>query len=187
MKQVKWLVLFLVALAGSNSALAHHSVAGEYGGAADPCTYIEGEVVEVNWTNPHVSMAIKTTAGHYEPGTVVWANSHPTHIALSESGMNASSVAVGDHVKMFGWQHLRGMPLFHMRAVQVNDGPMQSILAFADMWDIVRGNTDNGIEWALSLEGKSPGRMGPEMISMLKDLGYLGEDGNFSWNGQDPL
>lgn len=171
----------------SQPVLAHHSVAGEYGGAADPYTYIEGEVVQVKWANPHVAIAVQTTGGHYEPGTLVWANSHPTHIMLSESGMEASSVKVGDQVKIFGWQHLRGMPLFHMRAVQVNEGPMQSVLAFADMWDIVRGDTDNGIEWAKSLEGKSPNRMGSEMISMLRELGYLGEDGNFSWNGQEPL
>ena len=181
------LLATLLSVVTSASALAHHSIAGEYGGADYPYNYMEGEVVQVKWINPHISFAVRATSGYFSPDTIVWANSHPREIILTEGGMDENTVAVCDKVKIYGWEHLRGMPQFHIRAMAVNDSPMQSVLAFADMWDILRGNTNNHIEWAISLEGKSPGRMGPEMIEGLTAMGLIDERGRFSWNGQDPL
>lgn len=160
----------------SVAAHAHHSIAGEYGGAETPYNYVEGKVIDVAWTNPHISFTIESTGGYFGEGKIVRANSHPTHI-IAEYGMTADTLHVGDTVKMYGWEHQRGMPLFHLRALGVNDGPIRSTLTFADMWDLVRENTDNGITWSPQLVGSSPGRLGPEFTQMMKDKGLLDERG----------
>ena len=176
MKLLNKLMAVLAFTLVSLAAHAHHSIAGEYGGAGEPYNYVEGTVIDVAWTNPHISFTVETTDGYFGDGKVVRANSQPTHI-ISEYGMTADTHQVGDSVKMYGWEHQRGMPLFHLRALGVNDGPIQSTLTFADMWDLVRENTDNGIAWSPQLEGSSPGRLGPEFTQMMKDKGLLNERG----------
>lgn len=156
---------------------AHHSIAGEYGGAEAAYNYIEGTVVDTAWINPHISFTIETTSGYFGEGKIVRANSHPTHLMLDNYGMDPDTVQVGDTVKVFGWEHLRGMPLFHIRALGVNDGPIRSTLHYADMWDLVRGNLDNNIVWAPHLEGASPGRLGPEFVAKMEEAGLLNERG----------
>ena len=178
------IALLILSLVVPSMVFAHHSIRGEYGGADEEYTYIEGEVVDTRWINPHIAFAVRVTDGYYKPGTVVWANSHPIHIMESEANMGADTVAVGDRVAIYGWQHLRGQPAFHIRALKVNDGPMQSVLAFADMWDIYRGNTDNGITWAVSLEGKSVGRMGEDLVNGLREMGLVSAQGNFTFANQ---
>ena len=172
----KILAMTLMVFMGS-SAQAHHSIAGEYGGADYPYNYLEGTVVDVAWINPHIAFTIETTSGYFGEGKLVRANSHPTHLMADNYGMDTTTVSVGDSVKVFGWEHLRGMPLFHIRALGVNDGPIHSTLYFADMYDLVRGNLDNNIIWAPNLEGSSPGRLGPEFTAQMQEAGLLNERG----------
>ena len=169
-------VAFAMAVA-SSGAHSHHSIAGEYGGAEYPYNYIEGVVVDTAWINPHISFTIETTSGYFGEGTIVRANSHPTHLMKDNYGMDPDTVEVGDRVKVFGWEHLRGMPLFHIRALGVNEGPIRSTLHYADMWDLVRGNLDNNIVWAPHLEGASPGRLGPDFSAQMQEAGLLNDRG----------
>lgn len=176
MKLLTNLIAIVAFSVASLAAHAHHSIAGEYGGAETPYNYLEGKVIDVAWTNPHISFTVETTSGYFGENKIVRANTHPTHIAL-EYGFDADTLHVGDTVQIYGWEHLRGMPLVHVRAMGVNGGEIRSTLGFADMWDLVRDKTDNGIVWAPTTEGSSPGRLGPEFVQMMQDKGLLDERG----------
>lgn len=177
MNRLLALLLVLLVLLG-NAALAHHSVPGEFGDSSRPTTYMEGELVKIIWRNPHIFLNIRTISGDgVEAGENWRVTSHPTHIMDETYDFRADQFAVGDIIKMHGWKHLRGQPLFHPRALQVNDGPMRSLLRFADARDIVAGTLlDKGIVPTKTLDGSNPGRAGQETVDALREMGFLDEN-----------
>ena len=173
---MKRLSVLLAILIGS-AAFAHHSVPGEFGDSSRPTTYIEGEIVKIMWRNPHVFINFRTTGGDVEVGENWRLTTHPTHILDKTYGFQKEQFAVGDKLRMHGWKHLRGQPMFHPRALQANDGPMRSLLRFADARDIVAGTFDDkGIVPSATLDGSNPGRAGQETVDGLRELGMLDEN-----------
>ena len=179
MKTFKGILVILIAIA-AGTALAHHSVPGEFGDSSRATTYIEGEVVKIMWRNPHVFINFKTTSGDVEVGRNWRLTTHPTHILDATYDFHKEQFAVGDTLKMHGWKHLRGQPMFHPRALQVNDGPMRSLLRFADARDIVAGTFDDkGISPSATLDGSNPARAGKETVDGLRAMGYLDDQNMF--------
>lgn len=171
-------LIALCLLLAAGSAAAHHSVPGEFGDSSRPTTYLEGEIVKIMWRNPHIFINIRTIKGDgVEAGENWRITSHPTHIMDETYDFREDQFAVGDIIRMHGWKHLRGQPLFHPRALAINDGPMRSLLSFADARDIVAGTLlEKGIVPSATLEGSSPGRAGKETVDGLRALGFLDED-----------
>ncbi len=168
---------FALVLAGI--AKAHHSVPAEYGDSSTPYNYIEGTIQRVAWANPHIFINMSTTGGDLEAGENWRLTTHPVNIMTGTYGFEANEFAVGDSVKVYGWFHLRGQPLFQIRAISINDGPMRSTLRFTDLREIVSGKLqDSGIVPTEYINGTDPGRAGPEAVAGLHELGYLDEDGN---------
>jgi len=162
------------ALAGS-----HHSVPAEYGDSGTPTHYIEGTVGRVMGANPHIFINPVTPGGEVEADQNWRLTTHPVNIMEGTYGFRNDDFREGDEVKVYGWFHLRGQPLFQIRAISVNDGPMQSTLRFSDLRDIVNGAmADRKIIPTVNINGTSPGRAGAETVRALGEMGYLDEQGN---------
>ncbi len=176
MKTLTRTFAILMVLAGG-IALAHHSVPGEFGPSSRATIYVEGKVVKIMWRDPHVFINFETTGGEVEPQQNWRLTTHPIHILRDTYDFHKEQFSVGDTIRMHGWTHLRGQPMFHPRALQVNDGPMRSLLRFADARDIVAGTFDaKGISPTKTLDGSNPGRAGQETVDGLRKLGYLDEN-----------
>lgn len=158
---------------------AHHSVPAEYGDSGTPTHYIEGTVSRVMWANPHIFINIVTSGGEVEAGENWRLTTHPINVMEGTYGFQREDFAEGDHVRVYGWFHLRGQPLFQIRAISVNDGPMQSTLRFSDLRDIVKGTlAEQQIVPTTNINGTSPGRAGAETVQALGRMGFLDEQGN---------
>jgi hypothetical protein len=160
---------------------AHHNTQAEFGAFGSETTYIEANIVSISWGNPHVMINVEATGGEFPVGERLRLVSHPITIA-DDHGFVAADFAVGDHLRIYGWTHIRNNPLIWMRAIQVNDGPMRSIMRFTDMIDIANGVFEKmNMEPAANLAGSPPGRAGPESVAKLREMGFIDEDGLMIW------
>lgn len=158
---------------------AHHSVPAEYGDSGTPTHYIEGTVSRVIWANPHIFINIVSSGGEVEAGENWRLTTHPINIMEGTYGFLSDDFQEGDEVRVYGWFHLRGQPLFQIRAISVNDGPMQSTLRFSDLRDIVKGTlSGQQIIPTTNINGTSPARAGAETVQALGEMGYLDDNGN---------
>ena len=92
MRRTVFAVLGALALAGG-STLAHHSYA-EF--LTDQTVSIEGDVAELQFVNPHVLLKVQTIDSQIY--TAVWQAAYQ----LSRTGVNSSTLRVGDHVIISG-------------------------------------------------------------------------------------
>ncbi len=175
---MKRLIMVLVSLAVSmclSVTNAHHSVPMEFGGSEQETHYIEGEVLEVGWRAPHISVTLEITGGEVTPGEIWKINSHAPVLMKNSSEIAPGEVKVGDMLKVRGWFHLRGLPAFHIRALSINDGPMRSTLRNADLRDLAKG-TLGDIVPPSTLTGFKVRRLDDETLQKLKDQGVVSED-----------
>lgn len=164
---------------------AHHSVPAEYGDSGTPTHYIEGAISRVLWNNPHIFINIVTSGGEVEAGENWRLTTHPINIMEGTYGFSSDEFQEGDEVQVYGWFHLRGQPLFQIRAISVNDGPMQSTLRFSDLRDIVKGTlAEQRIIPTRNINGTSPARAGAETVRALGEMGYLDDQGNVNLPGE---
>jgi Family of unknown function (DUF6152) len=162
-------------------ASAHHNSQAEFGPFGGETVAVEGTIVGINWANPHISMDIEITGGAIPAGEKWRLVSHPIRI-MEEYGFKQSDFAVGDHLKLLAWKHVRKQPLLWPRAIQVNDGPMRSNLRFTDMIDIAKGTfAAMHIEAPLNLNGSAPERAGAETVEKLKAMGLIDANGLMIW------
>ena len=158
---------------------AHHSVPAEYGDSGTPTHYIEGTITGVMWANPHIFINLVSSGGEVPAGENWRLTTHPINVMTETYGFENDDFAEGDTVRVHGWFHLRGQPLFQIRAISVNEGPMLSTLRFSDLRDIVNGSlAAKQIVPTTHINGTSPGRAGVETVRKLGEMGYLDEDGN---------
>lgn len=179
-------LLVSLALSFAAPALrAHHNSQAEYGAFGSDTMYVEGEILRVDWSNPHVAFDMVTTGGDIPPGQNWRFESHPIRIMI-EYGFARDEFNVGDKVKIIGWKNLRGAPMIWPRAIQVNDGPMKSNLRFTDMIDIAKGTfAEMGIQPAANLNGSPPQRAGADTVAKLQEMGLLDDDGLMIWPPPD--
>ncbi len=162
-------------------AHAHHNSEAEYGAFASGTVYVEGRIVAIRWSNPHIGIDIVTTGGELPAGRHWRLESHPTRI-MEQYGFKQADFAIGDRVKLFAWKNVRNQPLMWPRAIQVNDGPMRSNLRFRDMIDIANGTfASEHIQPAANLNGSAPERAGAETVKKLRAMGLIDERGLMIW------
>ena len=160
---------------------AHHNSQAEYGPFGSDTMYVEGTIVRVNWSNPHVSFDMHTTGGDIPAGENWRFESHPINI-MNDYGFVLEEFNVGDTVRIIGWKNLRGAPMIWPRAVQINDGPMKSNLRFTDMIDIAKGTfNDMNIQPAANLNGSPPQRSGADTVEKLREMGLIDSEGRMIW------
>ena len=174
-------LLLLSYFVANSVAFAHHNTQSEFGWFDVPTMSFEGKIIRVNWGNPHVSIDIESTGGDVPAGEKWRLVSHPINV-MDAHGLLKDQFSEGDTMVATGWAHKRGQPLFWLRAVQVEDGPILSAMRYNDMQDIARGLLDEkGIIPAANLNGSAPQRSGPETVKKLAEMGLLDEDGNVIW------
>lgn len=160
---------------------AHHNSQAEYGPFGSETLYVEGRIVAIHWSNPHVSFDMRTIGGDIPPEQNWRFESHPIRI-MNAYGFEREEFSVGDTVRIIGWKNLRGAPMIWPRAIQINDGPMKSNLRFTDMIDIANGVFEGmGIQPPANLNGSPPQRAGTETVRKLEEMGLLDENGLMIW------
>ncbi len=160
---------------------AHHNSQAEYGPFGSETMYVEGTIVAINWSNPHVSFDMQTTGGDIPAGENWRFESHPIRI-MNAYGFVREEFNVGDQVQIIGWKNVRGAPMIWPRAIRVNDGPLKSNLRFTDMIDIAKGVfEDMGIQPAANLNGSPPERAGADTVATLREMGLLDAEGRMIW------
>ena len=165
----------------ATGAYAHHNSQAEFGAFGSDTILVEGTIVDVHWSNPHINIDIRTTGGELPAGQNWRLVSHPVQIMV-DYGFVREEFAVGDRVKVLGWKNVRGAPQIWPRAIQVNDGPLKSNLRFTDMIDIAKGTFEAmHIQPAANLNGSPPERAGPETVAKLKQMGLIDEKGLMIW------
>ena len=178
---IKALVLAAPFLLASPVLRAHHNSQAEYGPFGSETMYVEGEILRVDWSNPHVAFDMVTTGGDIPAGEKWRFESHPIQIMIAY-GFSRDEFNVGDSVKIIGWKSLRGAPMIWPRAIQVNDGPMKSNLRFTDMIDIAKGTfTAMNIVPAANLNGSPPQRSGADTVAKLEEMGLIDDEGLMIW------
>jgi hypothetical protein len=182
LKHAALMALMVGGLALQTSGVqAHHSSQAEFGPFGSDTILVEGTIVAVHWTNPHISIDIRTTGGELPAGQNWRLVSHPVQI-MNDYGFVREEFAVGDTVKLLAWKNIRGAPQMWPRAIQVNDGPMKSNLRFTDMIDIAKGVFESmNIRPAANLNGSPPERAGSETVAKLKQMGLIDEKGLMIW------
>jgi len=180
-RQLASLSLAAMGCIAASASWAHHNSQAEYGAFGSDTMYVEGTIVGIHWSNPHVSFDMETTSGDIPAGQKWRFESHPINIMI-DYGFAREDFAVGDHVRIIGWKNVRGAPMIWPRAIQVNDGPMRSNLRFTDMIDIAKGVfEDMNIVPAANLNGSPPERSGEDTVRKLEAMGLIDEKGLMIW------
>lgn len=112
------LAVWLLLLSASDSAIAHHSVAGFF----DPGTQIEieGVITKIRWRNPHTAFYVGVTEAD---GTVTeWSIESGALGVLRSRGLAHEFVKVGDFVKILGDKSLRSKTQMFARNMLLTSG-----------------------------------------------------------------
>jgi hypothetical protein len=181
-KMKSLLTLFItLTLLCTNALFAHHSSQAQFGEFGSNTKVLEGTIVKVSWSNPHIMMDIEVSGGDVPAGSKWRLLSHPTGVQESY-GYAKSDFAVGDSIEIIGWIGLRNQPVIWPRSIKVNDGPRRSSLRFRDMIDIADGTFEAmNIEPPVNFNGSSPARAGAEVAAKLAEMGILDDEGNVIW------
>jgi hypothetical protein len=111
-------LLFAIVVCGSQSFVAHHSIAGEF----DPSktVMLKGQVTRIEWTNPHARIYVDVAQPN---GTVVnWNIELAAVSALARNGWTRNALKVGDTVTVDGIHARSGAPIANARSVVLPDG-----------------------------------------------------------------
>ena len=82
----------------ASGAPAHHNSQAEFGAYGSNTIAVEGTIVDIHWSNPHISIDIRTTGGELPAGQNWRLVSHPVQI-MNAYGFVREEFAVGDSVK----------------------------------------------------------------------------------------
>ncbi len=112
-------VLMAGILAGAVASLqAHHAFSAEFD-AEKPVTF-KGEIVKMEWTNPHVWLHLEVKGKNGT--TETWAFEAGTPSVLFRRGVTKDSVKVGMEVTVDGYQAKDGSHRANGRDVKLADG-----------------------------------------------------------------
>jgi hypothetical protein len=113
-------ILLLAAggLAGSSSALAHHSFAAMYD--ANKPIRLVGKLAKIEWTNPHSFFYIDVTDA--KGGVNRWTVEGAGPGALSRRGFNRGDIDLGDTLVVQGYLARSGARIVDGRLVTLPDG-----------------------------------------------------------------
>lgn len=113
-------LLLSVAALASSSATAHHSTAFYSSDTLE----LEGEIVRIDWVNPHVRMVLKTTQ---VGGEKLWRMESSSISTLARRGVTRELFNVGDRVRVAGHASTRDDTGFQLTNVLLPDGREASL------------------------------------------------------------
>jgi hypothetical protein len=110
-----------ISLAGSEPASAHHSTAFY----ADEFVELEGELVRVDWINPHVRLVLKTKGA--DGSDKLWQMESSAISALERRGVTRDLFNIGDRVKIAAHASTRDPSQLQLTNVLLPDGREASL------------------------------------------------------------
>jgi len=116
------LAMICLSLAVTLPVAAHHSFAAEFD--ASKAIRVRGELVDIQWTNPHTYFYINVTD---DQGKVVkWGCEAGAPGALSRRGFKRGDIKLGDTIVVDGYRAKDGSFLMDARRVTLPDGRVVS-------------------------------------------------------------
>jgi hypothetical protein len=117
-------VAFVVAaaLAGARPVAAHHSFAAEFD--ASKTAELDGTITQVWWNNPHVRYRLEAPAA--DGANEDWEIQAASITALMQLGWTATTLQVGDRVKVSGQLGRNGTKKLYLRNIERADGTQLS-------------------------------------------------------------
>ena len=111
-------VVGLLVLAGVGRVAAHHAFTAEFD--ANAPVNLKGEVVKVDWVNPHawIHMDVKGADGKVER----WAIEQGSPNALIRQGWGRTTIQPGTIISVQGFRSIDGSPKAAGRQVTLADG-----------------------------------------------------------------
>ena len=99
---IRWIALLIVPLVAliSWQARGHHAFSAEFD--ANAPVNLEGEVVKVEWINPHAWIHLEVVAE--DGSSEVWMVEGGTPNTLLRAGINRNSLPIGSKIKVRGYQ-----------------------------------------------------------------------------------
>ena len=99
-------------------ALAHHSFSAEF--EADKTAELDGKIVQVWWNNPHIRYRLQVTGE--DGATEDWELQASSITAMQQLGWNATTLKVGDELKVSGQVGRNGAKKLYVRSIERPDG-----------------------------------------------------------------
>ena len=100
-----YLIALTLGFSVSGITFAHHAVTVAYD--TENLMWIEGEVVDVFWKNPHIVLTIESTLEN--GNTEIWKVESGSTNSLQRIGIGRDIVSIGDRVSLFGAISRRGL------------------------------------------------------------------------------
>ncbi len=97
-------------------ASAHHS----FGLYSDQVSEIEGELIDIDWRNPHVRMTVRTTGDARREE--MWTLEGAAGYILQRRGLERSLFQPGDRIKVAGRTHTAEPSLIWLHNILLGDG-----------------------------------------------------------------
>ncbi|HEY5624564.1 MAG TPA: DUF6152 family protein, partial [Gammaproteobacteria bacterium] len=141
MESIRYLTLGAAFAALSGTAFAHHSNA-EYDRSMK--REIEGELVSLRWTNPHIAFDVATT--DEDGNEVVWNFEALAVSALNRRGVTGEHLQVGDRVRVAGFASSRREHHMHAEHVLL-PGNVELLTGFSrdPIWSSGAIGTESGV------------------------------------------
>jgi Family of unknown function (DUF6152) len=115
---IAFVLVAVIVLFGTQSLVAHHSIAGEFD--VTKTVTLKGKVTKIEWTNPHARIYVDVAQPN---GTVVnWNVELAAVSALARNGWTRSALKIGDTVTVEGLHARSGAPIANARSVILPDG-----------------------------------------------------------------
>jgi hypothetical protein len=109
-------VILCVLFARSGGVGAHHSLSGY----SDEVSEMEGDLVGIQWRNPHIRMDLRVVNDRGEPE--VWSMDANSIYNLHRAGVARELFNIGDHVRVAGNKSRRGDLDFRLTNMLFADG-----------------------------------------------------------------
>ncbi len=111
-------LLFVLALAAAQSAVAHHSFAVFFS-TDEKLVKVTGVVKEFHFSNPHGVITLVVPQGN---GTTIWRAETNSPSILRRRGWTPESLHVGDKITIEGWPARDGTQYMRMQSARMADG-----------------------------------------------------------------
>lgn len=180
-------LVFLVSVVVCIDASAHHSAFVHFD--RDDVVEITGELISIQWRNPHTEMIIRTTD---EAGTeTLWLGQERGASLLARKGVTADLFEVGETIRVAGFRGRVNRKSLFVTNIMLADGREVYNESFAQQrWDANLAGTTMAAAQAEMTRNRPVTSDGIFRVWSTPIVAFAGQDGNLDralWNESYPL